>query len=259
MRLSVIIIARNEAHNIGPCLAGLAFADERIVVDGGSTDQTVAIARAAGATVHVHADWPGFGPQKNRALAYATGDWVLSVDADERIGAALAAQIRGAIDSDAHVAYEIPRRTEFLGTWIAHCGWTPDRVLRLFRRDGARFSDALVHERVEPPPGPVGRLSAVIDHHSYPDLSAYWRKTAQYAELWAHQQHAAGRRASLAQALASGASTFVRAYLLRLGFLDGGPGLVLCVLLAHGAFLKYVTLIDLGRREPEPLAGQEVK
>ncbi|MEZ5659555.1 MAG: glycosyltransferase family 2 protein [Burkholderiaceae bacterium] len=255
-RLSAIIITRNEAANIGACLACLGFADECIVLDSNSEDGTVDIARAAGARVVQTDHWPGFGPQKNAALDLARGRWVLSVDADERISPALAEQILAAISSPgAHSAWRLPRRTRFLGRWIRHCGWTPDYVLRLFRRDCARFSDDLVHERVVLAQGRLGTLSVPIDHHSYPDLAAFWRKTEHFSRLWAHQQFARGRRVSLLQAIASGLSAFLRSYLLRLGFLDGATGLVLCLLLGQGAFIKYLTLIELWRVADAAQAG----
>ncbi len=248
IRLSAIIITRNESAHIADCLASVAFADERIVLDSGSDDDTVAIARAAGARVEVSNGWPGYGPQKNAVLAMARGQWVLSIDADERIPPALANEITEALDAPgATVAWRLPRRTRFLGRWIRHCGWTPDHVLRVFRRDAARFSDDLVHERVLLEAGTTGTLRTPIDHYSYPDLNAFWRKTEQFSGLWARQQFARGRRASLTQAVASAVSAVGRSYLLRLGFLDGRTGLVLCLLLAQGAFFKYLTLIELWR------------
>ena len=146
-RLSAIIIAKNEARNIGACLDSLAFCDERIVVDGESDDGTPEIARAKGARV-VTAAWHGFGAQKNLALSLASGDWVLSIDADERVSPALARAIEDAAGRDGVDGYEIPRRSSFLGREMRHSGWSPDFVLRLFRRGRARFSDDLVHERV---------------------------------------------------------------------------------------------------------------
>ena len=255
IRLSAIVITHNEAAHIDACLASLAFADERIVLDSGSDDETVAIAAAAGARVEVSDGWPGFGPQKNAVLAMARGEWVLSVDADERIPPALANEIRAALETPGDVVgWRLPRRTRFLGRWIRHCGWTPDYVLRLFRREGARFSDDLVHERVVLDAGRVATLRTPIDHFSYPDLNAFWRKTEHFSALWARQQFARGRRVSLSQAIASAVSAFVRGFVLRLGFLDGRTGLVLCLLLAQGAFFKYLTLIELWRRSDEDAA-----
>ena len=146
--LSAIIITRNEAKNIAACLESVAFCDERIVVDAGSSDETVAIAESHGAAVTTH-EWAGFGPQKNVALSLARGDWVLSIDADERVSPPLAAEIRAAIASPHADGYEMPRLSTFLGRAMRHSGWYPDYVLRLFRRENARFTDDLVHERVD--------------------------------------------------------------------------------------------------------------
>jgi glycosyltransferase involved in cell wall biosynthesis len=243
--LSVIVIALNEAANITACLRSVAFASEVIVVDGGSADDTQALARQAGAIVHVHADWQGFGVQKRRALAYASGPWVLSLDADERVTPELASEIAQALVQvgDARVAFEIPRLTQFCGHWVRHCGWTPDHVLRLFRRDQANFSADQVHEKVELKPGvDVRRLKSALQHYSYPSVAHYWRKLDAYSQAWAAQRFAQGRRAGVGRAVVSGVFAFVRSYLLRLGFLDGRVGLAVSVLQAQAAFGKYFSL-----------------
>ena len=247
MRLSVVIITRNEADNILACLQSVAFADEVVVLDSGSTDDTVAIARAAGARVEVAADWPGFGPQKNRALALAQGEWVLSLDADERVTPQLAAEVLATIAEPAHDAYEIPRLSNFCGRFIRHSGWWPDPVLRLFRRGTARFTDAAVHEKVVPR-GSVGRLQAHLLHYTYADLDMALAKMNRYSGDAARMMHARGKRASLASALGHGAWTFVRIYLLRRGFLDGRHGFVLAAVAAMGSFSRYAKLMFLSAR-----------
>ena len=250
MTLSVVVITRNEAANLAACLASVPFADEVVVLDSGSTDDTVAIAIECGARVEQSTDWPGFGPQKNRARALATGDWVLSLDADERVTPELARQIREAIASGQSTAYDIPRLTRFCGVWIRHCGWTPDHVLRLFRRGQARFSDDLVHERVITElAAPRGRLTSPLLHESYPTPAHYWRKLEAYSQAWAQQHHAQGRRTSMVRAGASGAVAFVRSYLLRLGFLDGAMGFAVCTMQAQAAFGKYFALYCLNRQD----------
>src|SRR5690625_2320332 len=170
MRLSVIIITKNEADNIAACLDSVAFADEFIVVDSGSTDDTREIARQKGALVTRTDDWPGFGPQKNRALALATGEWVLSIDADERVTPELASEIQTIIkqNSPTAVGYNIARLSNFCGRWIRHSGWWPDYVLRLFKRDSTRFSDDIVHESVLPPAS-VANLKNHLLHYPYRD------------------------------------------------------------------------------------------
>ena len=162
-RLSAIIITKNEAANIGECLDSLAFCDERIVVDSGSTDGTLEIAKNKGARVVLH-DWKGYGPQKNHALSLAQGDWVLSIDADERVTSELAQAINKAIDAGEVDGYEMARRSTFCGREMRHSGWFPDWVLRLFRRNKARFSDDIVHERVICE-GRVVRFTAPLMHY----------------------------------------------------------------------------------------------
>ena len=241
--LSVILIAKNEAHDIEDCLKSVAFADEWIVVDSGSTDATVEIARGLGAQVSVTPDWPGFGPQKNRALALARGDWVLSLDADERVGEALAGQIRAvlAADGDGHAGYELSRLSSFCGQWMRHGDWYPDRVLRLFRREAGRFTDDLVHERVVVQ-GRVGRLGGELLHLTMPDLDDALDKMNRYTRGRAQDRVRAGRRGGLGSALSHGAWAFVRSYLLKRGFLDGRLGFVLAVYIAEGTYYRYLKM-----------------
>jgi glycosyltransferase involved in cell wall biosynthesis len=255
--LSVILIAHNEANNILDCLASVSFADQIVVVDSGSTDNTVELARASGAHVMQTTDWPGFGVQKNRALDLATCDWVFSIDADERVTPELAAQLKVAInfnlenDSksnsaiDQHDAYEVPRLTQFCGQWIRHCGWTPDLVLRLFKRGHARFSNDLVHERLVQSEGTCGKLTTPMLHYSYPTPASYWRKLDQYSQAWAKQRHQEGKKTSMMRAAMSGLVAFVRTYFVRLGFLDGAMGFAVCTMQAQSAFGKYFTLYCL--------------
>ncbi|MBU3740231.1 MAG: glycosyltransferase family 2 protein, partial [Rhodoferax sp.] len=223
-RLSVIIITLNEAANIGDCLDSVAFADERIVLDSGSQDDTVAIARAHGAMVRSTGDWPGFGAQKNRVLELAQGDWVLSLDADERVPPALARQIGQVVRDNRPGLWELPRLTQFCGQWIRHCGWTPDRVARLFPRGQARFSDDRVHERLLAPHLVVRRLDQALLHYSYPTPAHYWRKLESYSQAWAQQRFERGQTAGMTRAALSAVVAFLRSYLLRLGFLDGAMG-----------------------------------
>ena len=248
LSLSVIIITRNEAGNLAACLDSVAFADEVIVLDAGSTDGTPDLARALGATVHGTSDWPGFGPQKNRALALASQAWVLSLDADERVTPELAEQILAAMGRDSAQAYDIPRLTQFCGRWIHHCGWTPDLVLRLFRRESARFSDDLVHERVVLLQGRKAQLQGRLLHFSYPTPTHYWRKLERYSQAWASQRHLAGQRTTMWRAALAGVVAFVRSYVFRLGFLDGAMGFAVCAMQAQAAFGKYFALYCLNQK-----------
>lgn len=241
MTLSVIIITKNESAHIVDCLKSVAFADEFIVVDSGSTDNTVALAREFGAKVKITPDWPGFGPQKNRALDLATGDWVLSIDADERITPELAQEIQAVLTAPKADAYEIARLSEFCGRFIRHSGWWPDYVLRLFKRGTARFNDVAVHERVVPQ-SPTLRLTGYFEHYPYANLDALINKINRYSSDAAAMMYARGKRATVFSALGHGCWTFVRIYLIRRGFLDGRHGLVLAVTAAAGSFFRYAKL-----------------
>jgi glycosyltransferase involved in cell wall biosynthesis len=237
-RLSAIIITKDEAANIAECLDSVAFCDERIVVDSGSTDGTLAIAREKGARVSLHT-WQGFGPQKNHALSLARGEWVLSIDADERVTPELAAAIQEALAKQSHDAYEILRRSSFCGAMMRQSGWSRDFVLRLFRRGKARFSDDVVHERVLYP-GPVGRIKAPLVHHPVKRLEDAIRRMDTYSTLGAEQLIASGRKISFFSGLAHGWFAFIRTYVLRLGFLDGSAGFLLAVANAEGTYYRYM-------------------
>lgn len=250
MKLSTIVIVRDEAANLTACLQSVTSADEYIVVEHGSLDETCAMATAAGATVIQTLDWPGFGPQKNRALSHARGEWVLSIDADERVTPVLMASIKTAINSGEADAYEIPRLTQFCGQWIRHSGWTPDLVLRLFRRESARFSDDLVHEKLllNHPGARIGRLSEPLLHYSYRTPADYWSKLQRYSRDWALQRHRDGKKTTMTRAALSGMAAFLRSYIFRLGFLDGAMGFAVCSMQAQAAFGKYFELYCLDRQ-----------
>ncbi len=243
------MITRNEEANIGPCLDGLGFCDERIVVDCGSTDSTAALATERGARVVAH-DWQGFGAQKNFALSLAQGEWVLSIDADERVSPALAREIERAIAGGGADGYEIPRLSSFAGRAMRHSGWFPDDVLRLFRRGKARFTDDLVHERVICD-GPVARLAEQLTHASVTRLEQAISRIDRYSTAGAEMLVASGRRVSFAQGITHGLWSFFRAYVLRLGFLDGREGFLLAVANAEGTYYRYMKAWLARRRKSE--------
>lgn len=265
--LSVAIIAKNEAHSIARCLQSVAFADQVVVLDSGSTDDTVAIARSLGAEVEVTPDWPGFGPQKNRALARCRHRWVLSIDADEQVSPALAEEIRAVLtqhdrpavaslplrvaapppplaadpepdeEDGAVVGYWLRRSSRFCGQVIAHGLWGNDRVLRLFERTSGRFSNDPVHERLICS-GRTRVLDGMLMHDSVDSLEDAWTKTRDYAFLGASMLRARGR-GGLLRAASHAGWAFLRGYVLRTGFLDGRYGLTVARLHAQGTFWKY--------------------
>ena len=250
MTLSVIIITKNEADVIERCLRSVAWADEIIVVDGNSSDDTAALARGLGAKGDNAPDWPGFGPQKNRALALATGDWVLSLDADEWVTPELREEIVQAIAAaDRLPAYRMPRLSSYCGRTMHHSGWWPDHVTRLFQRGVARFSDDLVHEKLLVD-GVTGSLRQPLRHEAIRDLDDALAKMTAYSTAGAAMMHTRGKSSSLTSAIVHGLWTFIRTYVLRAGFLDGREGFMLAVSNAEGAYYRYLKLMRLNERRP---------
>ena len=240
--VSAILITKNEIQNLPACLEGLSWCIEIIVVDSGSTDGSVTLARRLGARVESRPDWAGFGPQKNRALDLAQGDWVFSIDADERVTPALAEEIQSAVQcADAPDAFSLPRLSSYCGQFMRHGGWYPDRVVRLFRRGRARFSDDIVHESLQVQ-GRVGQLHNDLIHISYRSLEDVLEKMNRYSSAGAEKLATRGRRASLATALGKSLWAFIRTYVIRRGFLDGRLGFVLACGIAHETWYRYLKL-----------------
>jgi glycosyltransferase involved in cell wall biosynthesis len=246
--LSVILITRNEEANLDDCLASLeGLAQQIVVVDTNSTDRTLEIAQKHGATIAQPADWPGFGPQKNRALDLATGEWVLSLDADERLTPALRSEILTAIHHSAQMdCFAIPRLSWYCGRFIRHAGWSPDYVDRLFKRGTARFSDDLVHERLIPQ-GPVAKLENPMLHYSFMNYSQVLQKLDRYSTASAQQAFAKGITSSPCKAVLHGAWAFFRTYILRAGFLDGPQGFALAISNGQGTYYRYIKLWQLNQ------------
>ncbi|HQT81846.1 MAG: LPS biosynthesis protein [Ferrovum sp. 37-45-19] len=241
MSLSVIIIAKNESHDIVKCIESVSFADEIIVIDGGSSDDTVAKAQACGAIVHVNSHWQGFGFQKNLALHHATQEWVLSIDADERVSPELKEEIQQVIARQSFTVFRIPRSSSYCGHFMRHGGWWPDYVVRLFKRGDATFSLDRVHERLESDK-PLGTLRHPLIHYTYDTLEEVIAKTNHYSTLGADMLFDKGRKASLTIATLKGLWAFIRTYFLRAGFLDGGFGFLLAVSNAQTTFYRYAKL-----------------
>jgi glycosyltransferase involved in cell wall biosynthesis len=241
--LTVAIITRNAGAQLGPCLASVAFAGEVLVVDSGSTDDTLEVARRHGARVESR-DWLGFGRQKQLAVSLASNDWVLCLDADERVSEALAQSIAKAIVDRKHHAYRMPRRNRFLGRWLAHGEGYPDLSLRFFHRAHASWSNDEVHEAVLTTVE-VGRLSGDLLHESADDIATYLAKQNRYTTLHAEALYGQGVRCGYWRLVASPVARFIKFYFLRLGFLDGGPGFAHIVIGCNSAFHKYLKLIEL--------------
>jgi glycosyltransferase involved in cell wall biosynthesis len=239
--LSVTVITKNEAESIEACLRSVRFADQIVVLDSGSTDDTIQIARSMGAEVSISPDWQGFGIQKNRALALANSAWVLSLDADERVTPELQAEIRATLEAPAFDVYSFPRLSSYCGQYMRHSGWYPDRVTRLFRRHAAQFSDDLVHEKIMTS-SKVGQLRSPLRHESFRSFEAVLDKANRYSTAGAQILLNRGKAASLGTALGHGLWTFIRTYFLRLGFLDGRMGLVLAISNAEGTYYRYLKL-----------------
>ena len=244
--LSVIVITKNESHNIEACLQSVLFADQIVVLDSGSVDGTLEIAKKIGAQVSQTPDWQGFGVQKNRALALARSDWVLSIDADERVTPALRTEIMAALANPVHDVYDFPRLSSYCGQYMRHSGWYPDRVMRLFRREVARFSDDLVHERLITS-RTVGQLVSPLLHESFTSVEAVLDKAHRYATAGAQVLLERGKTSSVGKALGHGFWAFFRTYVLRFGFLDGRMGLVLAISNAEGTYYRYLKLWLLSR------------
>jgi len=244
--LSVIIITKNEAHDIRDCLNSVAWADEIIVLDSGSSDDTVSIAREFTSHVYSSTDWQGFGIQKNRALSYATKDWVLSLDADERVDAALQAEIEQALISPKSDVYFMPRLSSFCGRFMHHSGWRPDFVARLFKRGSAQFSNHLVHESLSFST-PAAYLKRSLLHLSYKNLDEVLDKMQRYAMLGAAELHAKNKSSSLLGAVGHGLWAFIRTYIIRRGFLDGAHGFILAINNAETTYYKYLQLYFLNK------------
>lgn len=246
MPLSAVIITLNAAHSLSDCLAALAFADEILVVDSGSTDETIALAQAHGARV-LHQDWLGFGPQKQFAVEAARHDWVLCVDADEYVTPELREAIETALTAPRFAAYRFPRCNRFLGRYLRHGEGYPDLSLRLFDRRQARWSEDTVHEKVETAAA-VGQLRGDLRHDSVETLAHYLEKQNRYTTLAAVAMAAKGKRADWGKIVGSPLLRFIKFYFLRLGFLDGLPGLIHILTGCGTAFAKYAKLLELNRK-----------
>jgi glycosyltransferase involved in cell wall biosynthesis len=244
---SAVLITRNAAALLDSCLDSLAFADEVVVVDSSSTDGTPELARSKGARV-VQKEWLGFGRQKQFAVEQASHDWVLCLDADERVSPQLAQSIAQALAAPVSPVYRMARRNRFLGRWLSHGEGYPDWSPRLFNRMNARWSDDLVHEKVLFAVTP-GTLAGDLMHDSSDDLSTYLERQNRYTTLAARQAFEEGRGANLLHLVFSPVVRFLKFYVMRLGFLDGLPGLLHISIGCMNSYVKYMKLIELRQSE----------
>ena len=247
MKVTVTVITRDEAANIAAALESVAWADEIVVVDSGSTDETVAIARQHATRVECRA-WPGYSAQKNYEAGIASNDWILSIDADERVTPGLAAEIRALLaGTPAASGFRIPRVAWYLGRWIRSTDWYPDYQLRLYDRRAGQWNGRRIHESVELQ-GTPGQLRQELQHYAYRDLSHHLATIDRYTTLAAEQWLAEGRRTNGFELFIHPRLAFIRNYLLRAGFRDGEPGLLVSKLNSYYVFLKLAKLWELQHR-----------
>jgi len=247
-RLSACLITFNEERNVLDCLESIKWADEIVVVDSYSADRTVELAARYTERV-LQREWRGINEQRQFCLEQATGDWVLCVDADERVTPRLRDEIQGLLKSGPScAAYAIPRKTFYLGRWIRHCGWYPGYKVRLFRRDAGRFGDNDPHDKVLID-GAVGKLRSDLEHYTYRDLVHHASTVNSFSTTAAERLHRLGKRGSLWAMAFKPPWRFVWQYVLRGGFLDGGPGLIICIMSAYSVFLRSAKLWELSRAD----------
>jgi glycosyltransferase involved in cell wall biosynthesis len=258
VKLTVTVITHNEAAHIAAALDSVAWADEIIVIDSHSRDDTVALARARATRVEVR-DWPGYGAQKNYAADLAANDWILSIDADERVTPELAAEIRALLATEPPArGYRVPRITNYLGRWIKTTDWYPDYQLRLYDRRAGRWSARRVHESIALQ-GTPGQLRHDLQHFAYRDMSHHLATIDRYTTLAAEQAFAEGKRTSALGAVMHAKLAFIRNYLLRRGIMDGSVGLIVSVLNSYYVFLKLAKLVELQRgKTPTPRSTPEL-
>ncbi|AKJ43553.1 putative glycosyl transferase [Pragia fontium] len=250
-RLSVVIIAKNEADLIGDCLQSVQWADEIILLDGGSHDRTIQIAQQYNANVFTHTEWQGYGKQRQIAQSYASGDYIFMIDADERITPELRTAIEQVIHSEIqpNQVYSCARRNYFLGRFMRYSGWYPDRVIRLYQNSLYRYNDNLVHESVDYGNAQVTKLDGDLLHLTCRDYFVFQRKQFNYAESWARQSFQRGKKSSMISAINHGLGAFLKTWLIRRGFLDGKHGFLLACINAQYTFNKYAALWAISQQE----------
>ncbi len=241
--ISICVVTKNEAHNIVDCLTSVKWADEIIVIDSFSTDNTVELCKQFTNNVIV-SEWKGCGPQKQQVFALATCDWVLMLDADERVSPELAQEIQQTLKNPRHNGYEIPFQTYYCGKAISFGDWWNEEHLRLIKREQSEIIPRLVHFGIKVH-GSIGKLKNYVTHYSFPNISSVINKMHRYSTDGALHLHARGKTTSIYSAFGHAVFTFLRGYIFRLGFLDGRHGLMLAISNAEGAYYKYIKLLEL--------------
>lgn len=245
-KLSIVIIAKNESINIFECVKSASFADEVLVIDSGSEDDTIKLAKKAGARV-LSKKWLGYGAQKNLAIKLAKGDWIFSLDADERIDTNLASEIKSAVKNRLYSVYEVPRKSLFISKFMNFSGWTPDFTKRLFKKGTGKFQERLVHEHFETH-FRIGRLKTSLIHYSYRDVETVLKKINTYSSYGAIDYKRQKKHGSFYNAIFHGFWAFFKTYFLKFGFLDGAEGFMLAFANAEYAYYKYIKLYYLTRK-----------
>lgn len=251
-RLAAILIVRNEAHSIKAALQSVSFADEIVVVDSGSTDNTLEIAKQFTNKIFNEANWQGYGVQRQRAQSKTAADWVLMIDADERVSDALRVEIEQVVkQNDQTKAYAMPILPWCFGQFLRHGGWYPAPKVRLYPNNKAKYGPERVHEKLYFADGMhTEQLKGDLLHFTYRDMEHYLVKSARYAREWAEQRHAQGKRSSLLQGVLHAVGCFIKIYFIKAGFLDGKQGLLIALLSAHSTFVKYADLWSRSQARP---------
>lgn len=251
-RLSVVMISKNVADVIEACLDSVQWADEIIVLDSGSDDATCQLAREKGAKVFSNTPWPGFGKQRQLAQQYATGDYIFMIDSDERITPELKASIQSVLQQpESGVVYNCARRNLFMGRFMKHSGWYPDKVTRLYAREQYQYNDNLVHESLETQGATIKTLPGDLLHLTCRDLIEFQQKQLKYAKAWAQERNQQGKTTRYSAIISHTLGAFFKTWLLRMGILDGKQGLILAFVNAQYTFNKYASLWELSRKNRE--------
>ncbi len=247
--IAAVLITKNESHQLEPCLKSLVdWVDEIVVLDSGSTDTTQDLAKRYGARVFVREDWDGFGTQRQRAQKLATSEYILAIDADERISPELRKSIETVLEHpDAQCLYQFVRQNAFLDKDVFHNGWRREKIVRLYCRQNFTFNDRAVHESVDSQGIPTKILQGFLIHDACRNYEYYLEKHLAYAHSWARNKAESGRRGTLFGAVLHGLTTFIRLYVLQGGFLDGRHGFLFAAHLSQYSFNKYAALWHYGR------------